>query len=167
MIARLTVYSFLLVALEEWPILAQDTPSMPAESAPQTMEHSGSEHAGMHGAYGPYPMTREASGTAWQPDGTPMEGRHIMIDDWMLMLHGFAFGIYTDQGGKRGNDDFFSENMFMLMAQHPLPGGTFGFRTMLPSSRPPSGPEVIRTCCKPAKPRMAETPSSTASIRTI
>ncbi|HXJ68829.1 MAG TPA: hypothetical protein VNM39_07970, partial [Verrucomicrobiae bacterium] len=31
------------------------------------MDMGAHEHA-MRGVYGPYPMTREASGTAWQPD---------------------------------------------------------------------------------------------------
>ena len=131
MIGRFACCSLLLAALEAVPIFAQDAPPALVEPAREAIDHSGSSHGGIHGAYGPYPMTREASGTAWQPDATPMEGRHILTDDWMLMLHGFAFGIYTDQGGKRGQNDFFSENMCMLMAQHPLAGGTFGFRTML------------------------------------
>jgi hypothetical protein len=37
------------------------------------MQHDGHEMGGMHmqGQFGPYPMAREASGTAWQPDSTP------------------------------------------------------------------------------------------------
>src|SRR5947207_15944199 len=34
-------------------------------------------HAAMHGMYGPYPMTREASGTAWQPDAARSEERRV------------------------------------------------------------------------------------------
>ncbi|MGZ5569303.1 MAG: hypothetical protein ACXWKG_20010, partial [Limisphaerales bacterium] len=49
--------------------------------------HSGSQHE-MHGFYGKYPMTREASGTSWQPEITPMQGVHWMTGDWMLMAHG-------------------------------------------------------------------------------
>ncbi|MGZ4971793.1 MAG: hypothetical protein ACXWDN_03465 [Limisphaerales bacterium] len=92
--------------------------------------HSGSQHE-MHGFYGKYPMTREASGTSWQPEITPMQGVHWMTGDWMLMAHGFAYGIYDNQGGSRGDDKFFSANMAMLMAQHPLGPGTFGLRSML------------------------------------
>ena len=39
----------------------------------------------MTGMYGPYPMTREASGTSWQPESTPMEGIHAMNGPWMTM----------------------------------------------------------------------------------
>lgn len=93
-------------------------------------EHGGMEHE-MQGFYGEYSMTREASGTSWQPENTPHQGVHWMAGDWMLMAHGFAYGIYDDQGGRRGDDKFFSVNMAMLMATHPLGPGTFGFRSML------------------------------------
>jgi hypothetical protein len=93
-------------------------------------QHGGMQHE-MHGFFGEYPMTREASGTSWQPEITPVQGVHWMSGDWMLMAHGFAYGIYDNQGGHRGDDKFFSANMAMLMAQHPLGPGTFGLRSML------------------------------------
>lgn len=67
--------------------------------------------------------TREASGTSWQPEATPMGGLHRMSGDWMLMAHGFANLIYDDQGGKRGDNGWFSSNMGMGMAQRPLGPG--------------------------------------------
>jgi hypothetical protein len=85
----------------------------------------------MPGMYGGYPMTREASGTAWQPQATPMGGLHIMRDGWMFMFHGNADAVYDYQGGRRGDKKFFSPNMGMFMAQHSLGPGTIGFRTML------------------------------------
>src|SRR5262245_56471501 len=39
-------------------------------------EHAHHSDAAMNAWYGPYPMTREASGTAWQPDGSPHQGVH-------------------------------------------------------------------------------------------
>lgn len=80
--------------------------------------------------YGAYTHTREASGTAWQPDSSPMEGWHFSLDDWELMAHGFADLVYDDQGGKRGDSKLFSPNMFMLMGARPLASGRFGFRSM-------------------------------------
>ena len=56
----------------------------------------------MAGFYGTYDMSREASGTSWQPEATPMEGIHLMHGEWMFMFHGFADLVYTDQGGRRG-----------------------------------------------------------------
>ena len=39
------------------------------------MDHAGMDHADapMTGALGPYPMTREASGTSWQPEHSDSE----------------------------------------------------------------------------------------------
>ena len=86
----------------------------------------------MTGAYGPYPMTREASGTAWQPDAAPHPGLHLMPGKWMVMVHGFADVAYDDQGGPRGGDPkFYSGNMAMAVAQRPLGPGVLGLRTML------------------------------------
>lgn len=84
----------------------------------------------MRGMLGDYPMTREASGTAWQPDATPHEGLHLTHDDWMGMVHGFANLIYDNQGGERGDRKVFSSNMLMLMGQRPLGSGKWGVRSM-------------------------------------
>jgi len=92
------------------------------------MEH---EHTmRMTGMYGPYPMTREASGTSWQPDRAGHRGIHEMRGSWMLMLHGSADLVYDNQGGARGDKKVFSSNMVMGMAQRPLGPGTLGLRAM-------------------------------------
>jgi hypothetical protein len=88
------------------------------------------EEHGMHGMFGSYSMTRDGSGTGWQPDDAPMIGLHKMKNDWMVMLHGFATAVYDHQGGTRGDDDLFSSNMVMAMAQRPLGRGTLGLRGM-------------------------------------
>jgi hypothetical protein len=86
----------------------------------------------MTGAFGPYAMSREASGTSWQPDSTPEGGLRFMAGTWMLMAHGYIDAIYDNQGGPRGNDKAFSASMGMLMAQRPLgDDGTLGLRAML------------------------------------
>lgn len=85
---------------------------------------------GMEGVYGPYPMSREASGTSWQPDDTMMEGVHGMHGPWTTMLHGYATAVYDKQGGPRGARESFIESMFMAMAQRPLGEGTLGVRGM-------------------------------------
>jgi hypothetical protein len=92
------------------------------------MHHDGESE--MTRMLGSYPMTREASGTSWQPESTPMSGVHTMEGDWMLMMHGFANLVFDHQGGRRGDDKIISENMLMGMAQHPLGEGTFGARGM-------------------------------------
>jgi hypothetical protein len=85
----------------------------------------------MQGALGSYPMSREASGTSWQPDATAMDGMHFHTGDWMLMLHGHADLVYDDQGGRRGDEKTFVPSMLMLMGQRSLGGGTWGVRSMV------------------------------------
>ena len=50
--------------------------------------------AGMRAALGAYPMTREASGTSWQPDASPEQGVRVVSGDWTLMVHGLLNGVY-------------------------------------------------------------------------
>jgi hypothetical protein len=92
----------------------------------------------MSGLYGRYDMTRESSGTSWQPDSTPMQGMHEMHGAWLTMLHGFVDAIYDEQGGPRGNSQTFSTGMLMLMARRDLEEGAFGMRLMA-SSEPLMG----------------------------
>lgn len=96
------------------------------------MDMSHAAHAGhaMTGFFGPYPMTREASGTAWQPETAEHPGLHSMRGPWMLMLHGMADVVWDHQGGPRGGERLFSANMLMGMASRPLGAGTLGLRAM-------------------------------------
>jgi hypothetical protein len=80
---------------------------------------------------GSYGMSREASGTAWQPESAPHMGIHANRGPWDLMVHGFAMLIYDDQDGPRGDQKTFSENMVMGMASRDLGPGRLGLRTML------------------------------------
>ena len=93
----------------------------------------------MSGAYGSYPMSREVSGTSWEPDSTPVPGIQEMHGEWMTMLQGNANLIYDNQGGPRGDQQAFSTSMFMGMASRPLGDGTLGLRTMF-SLDPLMGP---------------------------
>jgi hypothetical protein len=103
-----------------------DMPGMTSDETDQAMSMP------MTGAFGPYAMSREASGTSWQPDSTPHAGLDFMAGDWMLMAHGYADAIYDNQGGRRGDDKAFSASMAMLMAQRPVgEDGTLGLRAML------------------------------------
>jgi len=106
-----------------------------APAALAQMDHSKMDHAqhgmDMTGALGSYPMTREASGTAWQPENAPMAGLHSMVGDWMVMTHGYLDLVYDDQGGPRGDEKLFAPGMFMLMGTRDAGPGTLGFRAML------------------------------------
>jgi hypothetical protein len=120
---------------------------MPAEPTPGAeqaipMDHSqmdhgpmaGEDHAGhgaMPGALGTYPMTREASGTSWQPDTSGHAAIHVTSGDWTLMGHGMLNLVYDHQSGRRGDDKLFASGMLMGMARRPIGNGTLQFRAML------------------------------------
>jgi hypothetical protein len=104
---------------------AMDNTSMDSMAGMPGMHHM------MAGATGSYSMMRDASGTAWQPDSTPMQGFSSDWGGWLIMLHGSVDGIYDHQGGPRGGDQAFSASMFMAMGQKALGGGTLTLRTML------------------------------------
>ena len=57
-------------------------------------------HGAMTGALGPYPMARESSGTAWQPDASEHMGLMVHRGDWMLMGHGVLNLVYDHQSGR-------------------------------------------------------------------
>jgi hypothetical protein len=141
------------------PLQAQAMPDMPGMTmppaapapsgqapAPDTMEGmtgmdhhamTGMDHGAMagmtmRGALGPYAMTREASGTSWQPDSSTMDGLHLMSGPWTIMVHGEASLVYDNQGGPRGATKTFSQSMLMGMASRPLGDrGTLGLRAMV------------------------------------
>jgi hypothetical protein len=77
------------------------------------------------------PDTRDASGTSWQPESTPMFMWHAMTGGWSLGLHMNAFAGYDGQAGMRGDDRFVSINWVMGMARHALGAGDLTVRTML------------------------------------
>ena len=90
-------------------------------------EHGGHEMA-MPGALGSYPMERESSGTAWQPDTSAHVGLNAMSGGWTLMAHGVLNLVYDSQGGPRGDDKAFASGMLMGMARRPLGNGTLQLR---------------------------------------
>jgi hypothetical protein len=59
-------------------------------------------------------------------------GLHIMPgDDWMVMLHGFATGVYTDQSGPRGDDKAYIQSMAMLAAEKDTNWGRIQLKSMM------------------------------------
>ena len=63
--------------------------------APGGQEMHGEHDHAMNGLYGPYPypLSRESSGTSWQPDSASHGAIHWSANDWTFMLHGFAQGL--------------------------------------------------------------------------
>ena len=86
----------------------------------------------MTGALGAYGMTREASGTSWQPDAAPMTGIMQMWGNWMVMLQGRVIGVMDSQSGPRGDSMAYETGMGMAMASYSLSDNdTLGLRLML------------------------------------
>ena len=120
------------------PVEGQPSPTPPAE---QPVDHSQTDHGPVtqkvhadhatSGALGSYPMAREASGTAWQPDASEHMGLHKIMGDWSLMGHGVLNLVYDHQSGPRGDDKLFASGMLMGMARRPLGSGTVQFRAMV------------------------------------
>ena len=121
------------------PARAQQGMEMPgmamppaAPAAPHDMPGmAGMEHP-MRAMLGPHPMSREASGTSWQPDSAPMRMTMLADSAWSVMAQGYATFIRDDQGGPRGATKTFGESMGMLMANRAVgTRGTFGVRAMM------------------------------------
>ena len=133
-------------------------PAKPADPAPQpepdhsTMDHSQMDHSqmdhsavdqsgmampeheghgAMTGAFGTYPMARESSGTAWQPDASEHSGFMKSTGDWTLMGHGVLNLVYDHQSGRRGDNKLFAPGMLMGMARRPIGNGTLQLKAMV------------------------------------
>jgi len=77
-------------------------------------------------------MSRTGSGTAWQPDSTPMPGIHWEPGGgWDLMLHWNLVAGFDAQTTSRGDHQWTSMNWVMGMAQRDLLGGQIIGRVML------------------------------------
>lgn len=117
------------------PVSAEPAVAAPAPQ-PAHAGHQPSpdtEHAGhaMTGALGSYPMTRESSGTAWQPDTSAHMGPMRQSGDWTFMAHGTLNLVYSHQSGRRGDDKIFGSGMLMGMARRPVGDGTLQFRASI------------------------------------
>jgi hypothetical protein len=92
-------------------------------------------------AEGDMPLQGEACVSSTQGSGTSllpgaelaMHGLHVMSSAWMLMAHGYAWGVYSDQGGPRGDAQASVLSMAMLQAERRLgsDGARLQLRTML------------------------------------
>jgi hypothetical protein len=98
------------------------TPSEPAMAGHDMSKMQHGAHQ-MAAALGSYPVSREASGTAWQPDASPHAGVMAMRGDWMLMGHALLNAVYDWQDGPRGGDKAFGSGMVMGMATRQFAGG--------------------------------------------
>jgi hypothetical protein len=94
---------------------------------------------------------REASGTAWLPELTPMYALHGSAGSWELMGHGNVFAQFLHEAAleHRGATQVGSINWAMGMARRRVGGGRIGLRTMLslePATIPGCGyPDLLAT----------------------
>jgi len=92
------------------------------------------------GLFGAYSMTRDASGTSWQPDASTHDGWHSQSGDWPTMVHATFNTVFDHQGGPRGNDKTYLAGILMAAARRDFPdGGTLNLRAMV-SPDPLMGP---------------------------
>ena len=77
--------------------------------------------------------SREASGTSWVPDATPMLGFHRHVGNWDLMVHGNAFAQFLYESGEfhRSGHQFGSINWIMGMAGRSIGTGRLALRAMV------------------------------------
>ena len=73
----------------------------------------------------------EGSGTSRLPalEGGH-HGLHIPAGKWMLMLHGYANAVHTDQSGPRGASKDYAQSMAMLTVERKYGGARVQFKSM-------------------------------------
>ncbi|MBC5991903.1 hypothetical protein [Pontibacter cellulosilyticus] len=137
---------FVLILLCATTAAAQHEHHQKQKQPQDTTKHKqhSMQHGDMHHGSSPMshafsrnlPMNRNASGTGWLPDESPMYGNMFHSGDWMFMLHYNIFARYNNQdifeSGNRGDSQFDVPNWFMFMGQR-LVGerGLFRFSTMI------------------------------------
>jgi hypothetical protein len=75
-------------------------------------------------------MNHASSGTSIEPASTPASMRMTSHNGWMLMLHGQASLVETQQSGPRGRDKLYSPNWIMPMAMRQWGPGQLTLRAM-------------------------------------
>jgi hypothetical protein len=101
------------------PSPVQRAPNAP-EAMPAMQVRSLAEEIQQHGG----------SGTSAEPNSTPLEMAMRQKGEWMLMVHGSAFVLDTQQTSGRGGDKFFSTNWVMPMAQRKFGPGQLTLQGM-------------------------------------
>jgi hypothetical protein len=72
------------------------------------------------------------SGTSLLPEREGgHKGLHFSAGDWMLMLHGYGWGVHTKQSGPRGDNKTYVQSMAMLSAEKETSFGRVQLKSML------------------------------------
>jgi hypothetical protein len=110
------------------------TAGQQTEPAPSMAAHQ--HHESSTNAAELFPV-REASGTAWLPNQTPMFGSQHAWGGWEVMLNGVAFASFLYEPGEVHRTGGFSTHQFvstnwgMLMARRHIGTARVGLRAML------------------------------------
>ena len=134
MIARLLAGGALLAIANPAMAQSHDHHAEPAPApAPAPVDHSQMDHSATDHAAIEHDMAGQGSGTARLPANETMDhGAMIGLGDGAsLMLHGFVWPVYTDQGGPRGDDKLYVQSMAMATASGNFAGGRWMARTMM------------------------------------
>ena len=124
--------SVLFIAIIMTAVSPTDAVGQQTEPTPPQAQH---QHSGEN-TMTLFP-SREASGTAWLPDETPMYGIARNWRGWEVMLHGSAFGQFLYEPGDKHrtggfrNRQISSVNWGMAMARRPWGAGRVGLRAMV------------------------------------
>lgn len=108
------------------PAASPQTPD-PAPAASPSDPHAAHDvtvMGPMTSPLGPWPMTRDGSGTSWQPDASEHSGVHWSDGDWSFMSHALLNLTYDSQSGPRGGDETFVSGMVMGMARRDFADGS-------------------------------------------
>jgi hypothetical protein len=105
-------------------------PNMP-EMDHSKMNHSGDDMGDM--AMGDPAKPAQGSGTSRLPGNEgAMHGVHLMPGGgWMVMIHGYANTVYTNQGGPRGDKGVFVQSMAMISGEKETVWGRIQLKSML------------------------------------
>ena len=118
-----------LALLLAFGVLAIAVPTVAQEATSPSHRHDFGDREGVE----LFP-SRDASGTAWVPDETPMDALHRRWGQWELAVHGTLFAQFLYESGDRHRTGGFqstqvsSSNWFMVMARRHAGTGRVGFR---------------------------------------
>jgi hypothetical protein len=102
-----------------------------APADPHAGHDMSADHA-MTSPLGSWPMSRDASGTSWQPDASIHGGVHAVHGDWTAMSHALLNLVWDRQDGPRGDEKTYVAGMVMGSARRDFAdGSTLNLRAML------------------------------------
>ncbi len=96
--------------------------------------------APMRGALADYPMGRDGSGTAWQPDTATMPGLHAMGEVWTRMIALDVALAYTASDAPRSDPAAYQTSLFMVHGARDLGTGDLLTLRAMASLEPLEGP---------------------------